>query len=212
MVSHHVFSQLILFALVWLFVILHLTWPQPGVTAPAVPAEPKSLKPRRRRSTEPTAFAGLTKKPPCARCEQEVTLPQAPPAVPPAPMLPTHRRPRAIDTSQHFCPHWGCDYRGWRGLGNLRAHGYPSGSPWRPFYCTSCKGYFLETQGTLCHGKQAAVELIVRVLACLGACPRKKSLKNNVLELRRGDLKISPFPETRVLTGDQNFLIFSKNA
>ena len=45
----------------------------------------------------------------------------------------------------------------------------------------------------------------------LGACPRKKSLKNNVLELRRGDLKISPFPETRVLTGDQNFLIFSKN-
>jgi hypothetical protein len=45
----------------------------------------------------------------------------------------------------------------------------------------------------------------------LGACPRKKSLKNNVLELRRGDLKISPFSETRVLTGDQNFLIFSKN-
>src|SRR5713101_6729085 len=45
----------------------------------------------------------------------------------------------------------------------------------------------------------------------LGACPRKKSLKNNVLEPRRSDLKISPFPETRVLTGDQNFLIFSKN-
>jgi IS1 family transposase len=31
----------------------------------------------------------------------------------------------------------------------------------------SCKGYFLETHGTLFHGKQAAVELIVRVLACL---------------------------------------------
>src|SRR6266436_5532716 len=45
----------------------------------------------------------------------------------------------------------------------------------------------------------------------LGACPRKKSLKNNALELRGGDLKISHFPETRVLTGDQNFLIFSKN-
>ena len=44
-----------------------------------------------------------------------------------------------------------------------------------------------------------------RQQAALGACPRKKSLKNNVLELRRGDLKISPFPETRVLTGDQNF-------
>jgi hypothetical protein len=31
----------------------------------------------------------------------------------------------------------------------------------------SCKGYFLETHGTLFHGKQAAAELIVRVLACL---------------------------------------------
>ena len=44
----------------------------------------------------------------------------------------------------------------------------------------------------------------------LGACQRKKSLKNNALELRGGDLKISHFPETRVLTGDQNFPIFSK--
>jgi IS1 family transposase len=167
MVPHLFFSPLVLLALVWLFVILYLTWPQPGVTAPAVPAEPKPLEPRRRRSTEPTAFDGLTKKPPCARCEQAVTLPQAPPAVPPAPMLPTHRRPREIDTSQHFCPHWGCDYRGWLGLGNLRANGHPSGGPWRQFHCTACKGYFLETHGTLFHSKQAAVELIVRVLACL---------------------------------------------
>jgi IS1 family transposase len=43
----------------------------------------------------------------------------------------------------------------------------PSGGPWRQFHCTSCDGYFLETHGTLFHGKQAAVELIVRVLACL---------------------------------------------
>jgi hypothetical protein len=52
-------------------------------------------------------------------------------------------------------------------LGNLRANGHPGGGPWRQFYCTSCKGYFLETHGTIFHGKQAAVELIVRVLACL---------------------------------------------
>ena len=32
---------------------------------------------------------------------------------------------------------------------------------------TSCQGDFLETHGTLFHGKQAAVERIVRVLACL---------------------------------------------
>jgi hypothetical protein len=82
-------------------------------------------------------------------------------------MAPTHRRPREVDTSRHFCPYNDCDYRGWLGLGNLRANGHPSGGPWRQFYCTACKGYFLETHGTLFHGKQAAVELIVRVLACL---------------------------------------------
>jgi hypothetical protein len=67
----------------------------------------------------------------------------------------------------HFCPQSDCDYRGWLALGNLRAHGHPGGGPRRQFYCTSCKGYFLETHGTLFHGKQAAVERIVRVLACL---------------------------------------------
>jgi IS1 family transposase len=82
-------------------------------------------------------------------------------------MAPTHRRPRQIDTSLHFCPHAGCDYRGWLGLGNLRANGHPSGGFWRQFHCTSCKGYFLETHGTIFHGKHAEVERIVRVLACL---------------------------------------------
>jgi IS1 family transposase len=82
-------------------------------------------------------------------------------------MPPPHRRPRSVDTSRHFCPHTGCRYRGWLGLGNLRANGHPSGGPWRQFHCTSCQGYFLETHGTLFHGKQVMVELIVRVLACL---------------------------------------------
>jgi transposase-like protein len=72
-----------------------------------------------------------------------------------------------IATSLHFCPHAGCAYRGWLGLGNLRANGHPSGGPWRQFHCTSCQGYFLETHGTLFHDRQAAVDLIVRVLACL---------------------------------------------
>src|SRR3989441_13150657 len=82
-------------------------------------------------------------------------------------MAPTHRRPHAVDTSRHFCPHSDCDYWGWLGLGNLRANGHPSGGPWRQFHCTSCGGYFLETHGTLFHGKRASVELMVRVLACL---------------------------------------------
>jgi len=33
--------------------------------------------------------------------------------------------------------------------------------------CRSCHGYFLETHGTLLHGKRLSVELIVRVLACV---------------------------------------------
>jgi hypothetical protein len=57
--------------------------------------------------------------------------------------------------------------RGWIATFLLRFHGHPSGGPWRQFHCTSCGGYFLEPHGTLFHGQQAAVELIVRVLACL---------------------------------------------
>jgi len=82
-------------------------------------------------------------------------------------MPPTNRRPRKVDTSQHFCPHAGCRYRGWLRLGNLRANGHPNGAPWRQFQCTACEGYFPEHHGTIFHGKQATVELIVRVLACL---------------------------------------------
>jgi len=53
------------------------------------------------------------------------------------------------------------------GWGNLRANGHPSGGPWRQLLCVVCRGYFLETLGTLFHGKRASVDLIVRVIACL---------------------------------------------
>jgi IS1 family transposase len=162
MVSHLVYYQLALLAIIWLFIMLPLTGPKPGRTTPPVPAQPK-----RKRSTAPTAFEGLTHKPRCALCERETAPPQAPPPVPPDPMPPTNRRPREVDTSRHFCPHAGCDYRGWLGLGNLRANDHPRGGPWRQLHCTSCEGYFPEHHGTIFHGKQAAVELIVRVLACL---------------------------------------------
>jgi IS1 family transposase len=159
------FYELGLLALVWLFLLL--CWLSPDTAAvrrqPIAPSKP----PPRKRSPAPKAFAGLTKKPPCALCEREATPPQPAPPTPPEPLPPTNRRPRTVDTSQHFCPHAGCRYRGWLGRGNLRANGHPTGSPWRQFYCTSCKGYFLETPGTLFHGQQAAVELIVHVLACL---------------------------------------------
>jgi len=162
MVLHHLFYQLALLVAIWLFVMLHLTGAKPGRPAP-----PVSAKPKRKRSTEPKAFEGLTQKPHCALCEQEIG--ETPPAPPrrPDPMPATNRRPRTVDTSMHFCPHTDCDYRGWLGLNNLRANGHPNGSQWRQFHCRGCHGFFPEHHGTLFHGKQAAVELIVRVLMCL---------------------------------------------
>src|SRR6266516_3989952 len=162
MVSHLFYYQLAIFVLVWLFVMLHVTWSKPGLPTPPVPAQPK-----RNRSNEPKAFEGLTKKPHCALCERDTAHLKPPSPVPPDPMPPTNRRPRTVDTSMHFCPHTDCDYRGWLGLNNLRANGHPSGGPWRQFHCTSCDGYFPEHHGTMFHGKEVAVELIVRVLACL---------------------------------------------
>jgi hypothetical protein len=162
MVSHLVYYQLALCVLVWLFVMLHVTGSTPGLPTPPAPAKPK-----RKRSTEPKAVAGLTHKPPCALCEQATGESAPAPPGRPAPMPPTNRRPRTVDTSMHFCPHTACDYRGWLGLNNLRANGHPSGGPWRQLHCLGCHGYFLEHHGTLFHGKQAAVELMVRVLACL---------------------------------------------
>jgi transposase-like protein len=72
-----------------------------------------------------------------------------------------------VDTSQHFCPNPDCAYQGRVGLGNLSANGHPGGGPWRQLHCSACEGYVLETHGTIFHGKRVAVELIVRVLACL---------------------------------------------
>src|SRR4029450_4641469 len=86
------------------------------------------------RSKEPKPFMGPTQRPHCALCEDDATHPELQPPRRPAPMAPTNRRPCAIDTSMHFCPHAGCDYQGWLGLGNLRANGDPNVGPWREFY------------------------------------------------------------------------------
>ena len=165
MIPPLVYYQLVILVLLWLCVMLPSLWPSPPRGMPTRPPDP--IKPTRRRSSESKPFAGLTQKPPCPLCEQAAE--QSAPAPPrrPDPMLPTHRRPRTGDTSLHFCPHTECDYRGWLGLNNLRANGHPSGGLWRQLHCLGCNGYFPEHHGTIFHGKQAAVELIVRVLACL---------------------------------------------
>jgi IS1 family transposase len=167
MIPHHIYYQLAIVGLLWLCIMLHYVWPSRGAVSPQPPATPVPPKGKRKRGNEPKPFEGLTQKPHCVACEHEANHPTPPLPQRPEPMPPTNRRPCAIDTSRHFCPHVGCDYQGWLGLGNLRANGHPSGGPWRQLYCRSCHGYFLETHGTLLHGKRLSVELIVRVLACL---------------------------------------------
>ena len=164
MVSHLFYYQLALLALVWLFVMLHVAESRRGTP---IPPTATPIKPKRTRSHAPQPFAGLTHKPPCALCEQEAAPPQAPPPVPPEPMPPTHRRPRTVDTSRHFCPHAGCRYRGWLGWGNLRANGHPNGGPWRQFQCTSCRGYVPEHHGTIFHGKRVSPDLLVWAVGTL---------------------------------------------
>ena len=99
----------------------------------------------------------------CAQHRLSPTAPRMP--------APVHRayagRRRQVDTSTHFCPNPDCASRGWVGWGNLRANGHPNGGPWRQFHCTACEGSFLETHGTLLHGKRVPGDLIVHVLVCL---------------------------------------------
>jgi hypothetical protein len=165
MVSHLFFYQLTLIALVWLCVMLHWVWPSDSAAACPTTLAPPPPRPKRRRAPKP--FAGFIKRPHCDACEHATApRPQAPSAPPPRIVL-TRGRRRAIDTSMHFCPNPDCAYRGWVGWGNLRANGHPSGGPWRQLLCVVCRSYFLETLGTIFHGKRTAVELIVRVIACL---------------------------------------------
>jgi hypothetical protein len=165
MLSDPLFYKLLLVGCLWLCFILHVVWPSeraiPG------PSTPKPAQLPRKRSHDPQPFAGLTHKPHCDACEQaRAPRPQAPSAPPPR-MVMTRGRPRQVDTSTHFCPNADCAYRGWVGWGNLRANGHPNGGPWRQLLCIACRRYFLESLGTLFHGKCASVDLIVRVIACL---------------------------------------------
>src|SRR5215831_16511858 len=159
------FYQLVLIALVWLCLMLQWEWLSDRVTAQQTPPPP--TPPRRKRRCEPTPFVGLTTKPHGDACAHSTNSRLQPPACPPPRIVPTRGRRRQVDTSTHFCPNPDCAYRGWVGWGNLRANGHPSGGPWRQLLCVVCRGYFLETLGTLFHGKRASVDLIVRVIACL---------------------------------------------
>jgi hypothetical protein len=105
MIPHHFFYLMVVWALLWLFFMLHVAWPSQGGVTLQRPGEPEPIKPGRTRSKEPPPFVGLTQKPPCALCEHEASHPMPLPPMQPDPMPPTHRRPREVDTARHFCPH-----------------------------------------------------------------------------------------------------------
>src|SRR5215831_14896510 len=165
MVSHLFFYQLMFLGLLWLCVMLHAAWPNACPGGEQRPSKP--LPPPRKRSSDPQPFPGLTRKPPCAACEQAHAHRPQPPGCPPPRMVPARGRPRQVDTSQHFCPNTTCAYRGWVGWGNLQANGHPNRGLWRQFHCTACKGYFQETHGTLFHGKRVAPDLLVWAVGAL---------------------------------------------
>src|SRR5215471_17829312 len=105
MVSHLFFYQLVLIALVWLFVMLQMAGPSdPAAVGP--PLELLPPVPKRKRERKP--FAGLTTKRHCDACEHGTApRPQAP-STPPRRIVPTRGRRRQVDTSTHFCPNPDC--------------------------------------------------------------------------------------------------------
>jgi IS1 family transposase len=165
MIPQQFFYQLVVLGLLWLFVMLHYAWPSRCMASPHKPAKP--IMPLRKRSSDPKPFPGLTRKPPCAACEQAHAYAPQPPGCPPPRIVPTRGRPRQVETSQHFCPYPDCAYQGRVGLGNLCANGHPNGGPWRQLHCTSCGGYFQETHGTPLHGKRVAPEKLVWAVGAL---------------------------------------------
>ena len=166
MIANLVFYQLVLIALVWVFLMLSWLWPSEPAAARPIPPTP--VTPPRKRSTVPKPFPGLTRKPSCAACAQAIEAPRLQPSPPPPPTVPSTRgRRRHVDTSDHFCPDCDCRYGGWLGLGNITSNGHPSGGPWRQLHCTGCGGYFQETHGTPLHGKRVAPDLLVWAVGAL---------------------------------------------
>jgi hypothetical protein len=62
---------------VWLCLMLHVVWPYDRATAGPKTPQPAKAPPKRSSDLKP--FPGLTRKPPCAACEQaHAHVPQPP--------------------------------------------------------------------------------------------------------------------------------------
>jgi hypothetical protein len=162
---HDLLLDALLLMILWLSTMLLWVWRRRQ--APTSQADHQSAKRSARHLQDPKPFPGLTTKPCCPACEH------APPPAPlrfscPPPLRRSSRgRRHQVAAPQHYCPTPECDYYGWTGLGNLRANGHPSGGLWRQWHCLVCGGYFLETHGTLFHGKRVPPEQLVWAVAAL---------------------------------------------
>ena|SRR5437870_5720728 len=184
MVSHLLFYQLGLIALVCLFLMLSGLWP--SAPAAARPMTRKPLLPRGKHSKKPKPFPGLTRQPCCAACEQVREAPRLQSSPSPPPTMPSTRgRRRHVDTSQHFCPDPACRYGGWLGRGNITANRPPSGGPWRQLYWPKYSeatvratlfqpvvlpiyfcSYFYEIRMVLrCYGRHCSVTTLPKMIA-----------------------------------------------
>jgi hypothetical protein len=131
MAPNPLFDQLLAIALVLVCLLIHVALPNRLLPQPQAPLA--SNKRRRKRSTEPKPFPGFIHKPLCEACEQGADGASKAPGSPPPLIRFTQGRRRRVDTRSHFCPAPTCSYRGWLGLGNIRANGHPGGQPWRQF-------------------------------------------------------------------------------
>src|SRR2546428_13190371 len=102
MVSHLVVYQLMLIALLWVFLMLSWVWP--SEPAAARPLPPTPVTPPRKRSTAPTPFPGLIRQPHCDACAQAVASHRESPCAPSPRLISTRGRRRQVDTSRHCCP------------------------------------------------------------------------------------------------------------
>ena len=128
MIPHHLYYQLVIVGLLGLCVMLHYVWPSQDAVSPQ-PHRAPAVEAQAVQGAQTLCGAYPTTALRSVRIRDQPSRAAA--SKTPAPMAPPTRRPRVIDTAMHFCPHAGCDYQGWLGLGNLRANGHPSGGPWR---------------------------------------------------------------------------------
>ena len=151
--------------LLWFSILLHWVWLRGRPATRLTTLTPASSS--KKRSKEPTPFAGLLHKPLCDACAQAAASRPPAPYAPPPVLTFTRGRRRTIETRQQFCPADDCAYYGWVGRGNIRANGHPGGKPWRQFQCVACQGYFQETHGTPLHGKRVSSDMLVWAVGAL---------------------------------------------